>query len=133
MQTTSKILMIRPARFAFNAETAQNNFFQQKVERSSVAEKAVEEFDAFVQLLRRNDVDVTVVQDTKEPYTPDALFPNNWFSSHFTGELVLYPMFAENRRLERKQDVVDLLRRKMNHRKLVDLTHWEKEGEFLEG
>jgi len=88
MQTTSKILMIRPARFAFNAETAQNNFFQQKVERSSVAEKAVEEFDAFVQLLRRNDVDVTVVQDTKEPYTPDALFPNNWFSSHFTGELV---------------------------------------------
>jgi len=133
MQTTSKILMIRPARFAFNAETAQNNFFQQKVERSSVAEKAVEEFDAFVQLLRRNDVDVTVVQDTKEPYTPDALFPNNWFSSHFTGELVLYPMFAKNRRLERKQDVVDLLRRKMNHRKLVDLTHWEKEGEFLEG
>lgn len=125
--------MVRPARFAFNAETAQNNFFQQKVEGISVAEKAVEEFDAFVKLLRGNDVDVTVVQDTPEPPTPDSLFPNNWFSSHITGELVLYPMFAESRRMERKQGIIDLLRRKMNHRKLVDLTHWEKENEFLEG
>ncbi|HBG56873.1 MAG TPA: amidinotransferase, partial [Porphyromonadaceae bacterium] len=81
MQTTSKILMIRPARFAFNEETAQNNFFQQKVDSNSVAEKAREEFDAFVQLLRGKDVDVMVVQDTPEPWTPDALFPNNWFSS----------------------------------------------------
>ena len=125
--------MIRPARFAFNAERAQNNFFQQKFENGSVAEKAVEEFDAFVQLLRTNDVDVTVVQDTPEPPTPDALFPNNWCSSHITGELVLYPLFAESRRMERKPEIIDLLRRKMNHRKLVDLTHWEKEGAFLEG
>ncbi|MDD2314527.1 MAG: arginine deiminase-related protein [Proteiniphilum sp.] len=133
MQTTSKILMIRPARFAFNMETAQNNFFQQRVENDSVAEKAVEEFDAFVQLLRRNDVDVTVVQNKPAPPTPDALFPNNWFTSHVTGELVLYPMFAVNRRIERNPEIIDLLRRKMNHRKLVDLTHWEKVGEFLEG
>ncbi|WP_294067551.1 citrulline utilization hydrolase CtlX [Proteiniphilum sp. UBA1028] len=133
MQTTSKILMIRPARFAFNEETAQNNFFQQKVDSNSVAEKAREEFDAFVQLLRGKDVDVMVVQDTPEPWTPDALFPNNWFSSHITGELVLYPLFAENRRKERKPEVLELLRRKINHRKLIDLTHWEEEGEFLEG
>lgn len=151
--------MVRPARFAFNEETAENNFFQQDVGSGSgtgdtgdpgsdtgtgdpgsnsgtgdaVAEGALREFDAFVALLRRNDVDVTVVQDTPEPWTPDSIFPNNWFSSHITGELVLYPMFAENRRKERKPQVLDLLRRKMNHRKVVDLTHWEAEGEFLEG
>lgn len=133
MQTTSKILMIRPARFAFNVETAQNNYFQQKVESDSVAEKALKEFDAIVQLLQRNDVDVTVIQNKPDPPTPDALFPNNWFSSHITGELVLYPMFAVNRRLERSPEIIDILRRKMNHRKLVDLTHWENDGEFLEG
>lgn len=125
--------MIRPANFSFNEETAQNNFFQQKSDSDLVAKKALEEFDAFVHLLRGNDVDVTVVQDTSAPWTPDSIFPNNWFSSHLSGELVLYPMFAENRRQERKPEVLDLLRRKRNHRKLIDLTHWEKEGEFLEG
>ena len=133
MQTTSKLLMLRPARFAFNEETAQNNYFQQPSGSESVAEKALEEFDTFVRLLRANDVDVTVVQDSPEPWTPDSIFPNNWFSSHLTGELVLYPMFAPNRRQERKREVLELLRRKMNHRKVVDLTPWEEEGEFLEG
>ena len=125
--------MVRPARFAFNEETAQNNYFQQPSGSESVAEKALEEFDTFVRLLRANDVDVTVVQDSPEPWTPDSIFPNNWFSSHLTGELVLYPMFAPNRRQERKREVLELLRRKMNHRKVVDLTPWEVEGEFLEG
>ena len=125
--------MVRPARFAFNEETAQNNYFQQPSGSESVAEKALEEFDTFVRLLRANDVDVTVVQDSPEPWTPDSIFPNNWFSSHLTGELVLYPMFAPNRRQERKREVLELLRRKMNHRKVVDLTPWEEKGEFLEG
>lgn len=157
--------MVRPARFAYNEETAKNNFFQRehgcdetngkdggnvkdgvdegnrvngdkyaaKVQQEMVAEKALAEFDVFVELLRRNDVDVTVVQDTLEPWTPDSLFPNNWFSSHLSGELVLYPMFAENRRQERKPHVLELLRGKMNHRKVVDLTSWEEEGQFLEG
>src|SRR5690554_5543852 len=102
MQTTSKLLMVRPARFDFNEETAQNNYFQQASDSESVSEKAVEEFDTFVRLLRSNDVDLTVVQDSPEPWTPDSIFPNNWFSSHITGELVLYPMFADNRRKERK-------------------------------
>lgn len=133
MQTTSKILMVRPARFGFNEETAKNNYFQQKTAQDSVAEKAIEEFDAFVKLLRGNDVDVIVVQDTPEPWTPDSIFPNNWFSSHISGELVLYPMFAENRRLECKPEVMDLLKRKLNHRRVIDLTHWEKENLFLEG
>lgn len=125
--------MVRPVRFAFNEETAGNNYFQQKNEQENVAEKALNEFDAFVNLLRANDVDVIVVQDTPEPWTPDSVFPNNWFSSHIGGELVLYPMFAENRRLERKPAVLDFLRRKINHTKLVDLTSWEEKNEFLEG
>lgn len=133
MQTTSKILMVRPARFEFNAETAVNNHFQKKESQTGVHEKAIEEFDAFVKLLRSNDVDVIVVQDTEEPHTPDSIFPNNWFSSHIMGELVLYPMFAENRRAERKSEVLHLLRRKMNHHKLIDLTQWEVENKFLEG
>src|SRR5690554_4363122 len=133
MQTTSNLLMVRPAHFAFNEQTAENNFFQQNSDQTLVAENAILEFDAFVKLLKANDVDVTVVQDTPEPWTPDSIFPNNWFSSHLSSELVLYPMFAENRRLERKPEVMDLLRRKRNHRKLIDLTHWEEEGAFLEG
>lgn len=133
MQTTSKILMVRPARFAYNEQTAGNNYFQHKSDSDSIADTALKEFDALVSMLRGKDIDVTVVQDTLDPWTPDSIFPNNWFSSHITGELVLYPMFAENRRLERKPEVMNLLRRKMDHRKVVDLTHWENEGEFLEG
>lgn len=125
--------MVRPARFGFNEETAKNNYFQQKTEQGTVAEKALAEFDAFVNLLRANDVDVIVVQDTPEPWTPDSIFPNNWFSSHISGELVLYPMFAENRQAERKPEIMELLHRKMNHSKVVDLSGWEKKNEFLEG
>ena len=133
MQTTAKLLMVRPAHFSFNEQTAENNYFQQNSDKTHVAEKALLEFDALVKLLKANDVDVIVVQDTLEPWTPDSIFPNNWFSSHFEGELVLYPMFAQNRRLERKEHVLNLLKRGFNHNKVVDLTHWEEEGEFLEG
>lgn len=132
MQTTSKILMVRPFHFFFNEETAKNNYFQQRAPHS-IHEKAAEEFDSFVKLLRSNDIDVIVVQDTPEPSTPDSIFPNNWFSSHISGELILYPMFAQNRRQERKPEILNLLTRKMNHPKIIDLTPWEKENEFLEG
>lgn len=125
--------MVRPVRFAFNKETAGNNHFQQENNAQDVGEKAISEFDTFVKSLRANDVDVTVVNDTPEPWTPDSIFPNNWFSSHLSGALVLYPMFAENRRLERKPQMLNLLRRQMNHTKLIDLTHWENQNEFLEG
>ena len=125
--------MVRPVRFAFNKETAGNNHFQQENNAQDVGEKAISEFDTFVKSLRANDVDVTVVNDTPEPWTPDSLFPNNWFSSHLSGALVLYPMFAENRRLERKPQMLNLLRRQINHTKLIDLTHWENQNEFLEG
>lgn len=94
--------MVRPVRFGFNEQTARNNVFQQKGRESAnaVAQQAVEEFDAFVQLLRENGVTVTVVQDTAEPPTPDSIFPNNCFSVHGS-TLVLYPMYARNRQLER--------------------------------
>ncbi|MDD3738241.1 MAG: arginine deiminase-related protein [Lentimicrobiaceae bacterium] len=133
MQTTSKILMVRPLQFAYNEETAQNNHFQKKSDPVSVGEKAKKEFDDFVSLLRENDVEVIVVQDTIEPWTPDSVFPNNWFSSHATGELVLYPMFAKNRRKERKPEIMNLLIEKLKHQKIVDLTEWEQKNEFLEG
>lgn len=98
--------MVRPVRFAFNEETAANNAFQQRSETEeaaqAIAREAIEEFDAFVRLLRENGITVEVVQDTPEPFTPDSIFPNNCFSVH-GDTLVLYPMFAPNRRLERKK------------------------------
>ncbi|MBP9977773.1 MAG: amidinotransferase, partial [Bacteroidales bacterium] len=97
---------------------------------------AMEEFDNFVTLLRANNVDVVVVEDTPEPHTPDSIFPNNWFSTHASGELVLYPMCAPNRRLERKESVLNVIKEigeRGKMRRIVDLTHWESENLFLEG
>src|SRR5678815_2836908 len=94
MQTTSHILMIRPVHFAFNAETATSNAFQVKNDEKNVQGKALSEFDEFVSLLRKNGVDVTVVDDTPEPNTPDSIFPNNWISFHGDGTILLYPMYA---------------------------------------
>lgn len=136
MQTTSKVLMIRPVKFGFNEQTAGNNSFQKRGYEQSAQEMALEEFDNFVTLLRSNGVEVVVVEDTPEPHTPDSIFPNNWFSTHSTGELVLYPMCALNRRLERKESVLNVLKQigdKGKAKKTVDLTHWERENLFLEG
>ncbi len=94
MQNTAHIMMIRPAKFGFNAETAVNNSFQQSSSDTQVAEKALAEFDQFVALLKAHKIDVTVVQDSPFPYTPDSIFPNNWISFHSDGTIVLYPMFA---------------------------------------
>jgi hypothetical protein len=133
MQTTSHILMIRPNRFDFNKETAVNNSFQIHSGDSSVPEKALQEFDQFVNELRLNQIDVTVVQDTAEPYTPDSIFPNNWISFHSDGSICLYPMFAENRRNERKPTVLFQLSSKFEITNTVDFTEQEKRGRFLEG
>ncbi|MFY7839061.1 MAG: arginine deiminase-related protein, partial [Lacibacter sp.] len=103
MQTTSHILMIKPVAFDFNAETAVNNAFQQKGSNDDAQQKAEAEFDVFVKKLSVAGIDVTVVQDTAEPHTPDSIFPNNWISFHADGSIVLYPMYAVNRRAERKQ------------------------------
>jgi hypothetical protein len=132
--TTSHILMIRPVNFGYNEQTAESNAFQKPdADQQKVQENALAEFDAFVRLLRDNGVDVTVIEDTPEPHTPDSIFPNNWVSFHENGDVFLYPMQAENRRLERREDIIRKLeeRFKVNH--VIDLSRFEKQGQFLEG
>ena len=129
--------MIRPVRFGFNEQTAESNAFQDiklAAQTKDVAqEDALREFDEMARQLKAAGVDVMVYEDTPEPYTPDSIFPNNWVSFHFSGTVVLYPMQAENRRLERRMDIIDNLGKTFHVAKVVDLTHFEQEGKFLEG
>jgi hypothetical protein len=133
MQTTSKVLMIRPLHFVYNAETAVNNSFQVKGDQENLTEKAVEEFDKFVKALQHEGIDVTVVEDSPDPHTPDAIFPNNWISFHSSGIYCLYPMFAPNRRKERKEEVISIIQKKFHYDHLIDFTGYESESVFLEG
>ena len=136
-QTTNAILMIRPVAFRMNEQTAVNNYYQKVVDGLSpetVNAKAQEEFDAFVHKLRMVGVDVIVVEDTKTPDTPDSIFPNNWISFHESGDVALYPMFAENRRHERREDVLDILEDQgFVINEIMDYTSAEEDGYFLEG
>lgn len=133
MQTTSQILMIRPVDFKFNAQTAVNNKFQQASAQSDVQTQALKEFDGFVSLLRNNGVEVTVVDDTLQPETPDSIFPNNWVSFHSGGQVFLYPMFSENRRLERREDILATLGKDYQINNITDLSGYEAERIYLEG
>lgn len=133
MQTTSHILMIRPVNFAFNSQTAVNNAFQVASADRDVQQHAIKEFDSFVDKLRSKKIDVTVINDTPEPYTPDSIFPNNWISFHNNGDVVLYPMFAENRRLERKPDVIAAIKSKFSLVNTIDLSGYEDQHKYLEG
>ncbi len=135
-QITNTILMVRPVSFRMNEQTAVNNFFMEDIDVKNqvINTKAQEEFDAFVEILRAKGVNVIVVEDTKEADTPDSIFPNNWISFHSDGTVGLYPMFAENRRKERREDILDLLEAKgyVIHN-VMDYTAAEAEGLFLEG
>ncbi len=133
MQHTSHILMIQPVQFDFNEQTAVNNLFQVRSAGLSIQEKALLEFNGLVKLLQDAGVDVWVVADTPHPHTPDSLFPNNWLSLHEDGTLVLYPMFAENRRRERKQAVLNALQEKFIISQTIDLSPYEEQSLFLEG
>ena len=133
MQNTSSVLMIRPVYFTYNFETAVNNKFQVAGNAEAAQAKALEEFDAFVDKLRNNYIDVTVVDDTPEPHTPDSIFPNNWISFHENGTIVLYPMYAENRRAERKQHVLDAINQKFKVSNTIDFISYELKNIFLEG
>lgn len=133
MQTTSKVLMVKPARFAFNPQTGGNNAFSRLGRESSAQENALREFTSYVALLRANKIDVVIAEDTPHPHTPDSIFPNNWFSTHGDGTLVLYPMSAPNRRNERKPEVLEVIRKNFEVRRLIDLTWWENDNLFLEG
>ncbi|MCS6821553.1 MAG: arginine deiminase-related protein [Microscillaceae bacterium] len=136
MQTTSHLLMIRPVRFTFNTQTAESNAFQQAPNIQSAIEtqaKALQEFDNLVATLRKVGVEVMVVEDTPEPHTPDSIFPNNWISTHADGTIFLYPMEAPNRRLERRQDILDLLAQKFHVSQIIDFSDYETQNRFLEG
>ena len=128
-----EILMVRPYQFYFNQQTAANNFFQSNINIENANALAIAEFDTMVEKLRAHQIKVNVVQDTKDPSTPDSIFPNNWVSTHEGGTLCLYPMFAQNRRAERKSTVIDFLQSNYKIENTLDLTDLEKEGIFLEG
>jgi len=133
MQTTAHLLMIRPVGFTYNAETAVNNAFQVAGQSADAQQKALEEFDRFVTVLREHGVDVTVVNDTPQPHTPDSIFPNNWISFHDNGTIVLYPMYAVNRRQERKPHVIDAIKEKFSINHQINLSTYESEEKFMEG
>ena len=129
--------MIRPVAFRMNEQTAVNNYYQKVLENTTPATvnaKAQKEFDAFVDKLRKVGVNVIVVDDTLDPDTPDSIFPNNWISFHENGDITLYPMFAENRRLERREDILEKLEDEgFEINEIMDYTSAEDDGYFLEG
>jgi hypothetical protein len=136
-QSTSHVLMVRPAAFKMNEQTAINNYYQQAQARMSIEQalaNAQMEFDLLHKTLVKAGITVTIIEDTPEPETPDAIFPNNWVSFHENNTLVLYSMFAENRRAERKLDVIGALHeRGVNFSQNISFTHHENEGKYLEG
>lgn len=136
-QTTNSILMIRPVAFRLNEQTVVNNYYQKALDGllpATVNAKAQQEFDNLVKKLRAVGVDVTVVEDTLDTDTPDSIFPNNWISFHENGDVALYPMFAENRRLERREDILDILEDNgFVINEIMDYTSAEEDSFFLEG
>lgn len=134
MQSTAAVLMVRPLRFGSNPQTRASNAFQSDVAAPDAHRTAIAEFDGLVAELRAAGVNVVAVDDTAEPVTPDALFPNNWLTTHADGTVVLYPMCAPNRRAERRMDLLEQLRDSgFVCSRLVDMSTHESEGRFLEG
>lgn len=135
-QYTSNLMMVRPASFQFNYETAVSNAFQKSLDgltEDEIKQKAIEEFDAYVTKLRANNINVIVIQDTKTPAKPDAIFPNNWISMHENGNVFLFPMNTENRRLEVRPEIIDELRTSFTINNVNDLTAAVNNNIFLEG
>ena len=138
MQITNNILMIQPVSFRYNEQTAVNNYYQQVLDNLSdeqTQEKALLEFNNLVELLKNVGVNVIVIEDTKKPDTPDSIFPNNWVSFHADGTVGLYPMCAENRRAERREDIFDTLVDEygFNIKEIKDFSEFEEHDKYLEG
>jgi hypothetical protein len=137
LQTTNSILMIRPINFRMNEQTAVNNYYQKVLDNilpSSVNAKAQREFNAYVEKLKSFGVQVVVISDEENTDTPDSIFPNNWISFHENGTVGLYPMFAKNRRLERREDILDKLEEEgFIIKTIIDYSDAEKHDVFLEG
>jgi hypothetical protein len=134
MQTTDTVLMIEPIAFGFNEETAKNNYFQVEQKGFDIQFKALTEFKAFAEKLRSKGINVITIKDTLDPHTPDSIFPNNWVSFHNDGKVVLYPMFASNRRVERREDIIETIKDQgFDVDEIDDWSLAEIQGHFLEG
>ena len=134
MQTASTVLMVEPIAFGYNAQTAENNYFQVEQKDADIQTKALEEFNNFADKLKSKGINVISVKDTLEPHSPDSIFPNNWVSFHNDGKVVLYPMFAPNRRVERRADILEILKDNgFEITEIDDLSHFENQQKFLEG
>ncbi len=135
MVLTSTILMVRPAAFGFNDETAINNYFQSNpdISNEELQQIALVEFDNMVQTLRSHDINIFVIEDSKEPPKPDAIFPNNWLSTSPNGLVSVFPMYAPNRRIEKREAILDQLAKEFIIRDMQDWSEYEVEGRFLEG
>ena len=133
MQAASTVLMIEPIAFGFNAQTAENNYFQTDQQNVDTQLKALHEFNTFAEQLRSKGIRVITVKDTLNPHTPDSIFPNNWVSFHHDGKVVLYPMFAPNRRVERRADILEILKNEgFEINQVEDISHSESDERFLE-
>lgn len=126
--------MIEPIAFGYNAETAKNNYFQVEQTGADIQSKALAEFNTFVGKLRNKGINVISIKDTLDPHTPDSIFPNNWVSFHKDGKVVLYPMFASNRRVERREDIIESIKDQgFDVTEIDDWSFSETQGHFLEG
>lgn len=135
-QVTDTLMMIRPAAFHLNEQTAVNNYYQKVIaglDEREIQKRALKEFDQFVEKLKAEGIHVVVFEDRLDPVTPDSVFPNNWISFHENGEIILYPMYAENRRLERRDDIISTLGESYKITTISGYTDWEAQNKFLEG
>ncbi|MGZ5196361.1 MAG: citrulline utilization hydrolase CtlX [Kaistella sp.] len=134
MQTANTVLMVEPVAFGYNSQTAENNYFQVEQKDVNIQSNALQEFNSFAEKLRSKGINVITVKDTLEPHSPDSIFPNNWVSFHSDGKVVLYPMFAPNRRVERRMDILETLKNEgFSIEEIDDLSHFENHEKFLEG
>ncbi|MGB1448253.1 MAG: citrulline utilization hydrolase CtlX [Flavobacteriaceae bacterium] len=134
-QQSDTVFMVRPTHFTYNVETAVSNAFQQKTDLSDseIQEKVTQEFDAFVRSLEENGITVEVMESSKHPIKPDAVFPNNWISLHQDGTLCLYPMLTKNRQKEREEHIITALKHRFDVKKVIDFTPEEAKGRIVEG
>ena len=134
MQTANTVLMVEPIAFGYNSQTAENNYFQVEQKEADIQEKALAEFNNFAEKLREKGIQVITVQDTLEPHSPDSIFPNNWVSFHEDGRVALYPMFAMNRRVERRIDILETIKNEgFVINEIDDLSNSEENEKYLEG
>jgi hypothetical protein len=138
-QITDTVFMVRPIQFRLNEQTAVNNYYQdidahQRIKNEVANKNAQQEFDAFAKALQQKGINVIIISDDEKSDTPDSIFPNNWISTHENGDVALYPMFAENRRLERRPEVLDIIEQSgFKIENIIDYSSAEDEGFFLEG